>query len=253
MLPEFEGIDDWIPRPHRESLCAAVGSGAIRIERLLLPESQVASPIAARHIQRRWNPTSPLLRAASAVVGYWEQRGIDPGQGHLHGTDILDQETPYFANSTGPTSGPFHTAFPSSAAQNGWRSSIRRRTTPWIACASFLWTGRRSKNCAGRCGWSRRWQPDPAHGHRPSRRCLSNSMRHQGALFMPALSCDWMVRRGWLIQTRAGSPGPAGGPRRRRRGTAGGALGFRARSRRERNQGYSGRSLNGGARPRGRH
>ena len=40
----------------------------------------------------------PLLRAASAVVGYWEQRGIDPGQGHLHGTDIRDQETPYFAN-----------------------------------------------------------------------------------------------------------------------------------------------------------
>lgn len=98
MLPEFEGIDDWIPRPHRESLCAAVGSGAIRIERLVLPEGQAASPVAARHIQRRWKPTSPLLRAASAVVGYWEQRGIDPGQGHLHGTDIRDQETPYFAN-----------------------------------------------------------------------------------------------------------------------------------------------------------
>lgn len=29
---------------------------------------------------------------------YWEQRGIDPGQGHLHGTDIRDRETPYFAN-----------------------------------------------------------------------------------------------------------------------------------------------------------
>jgi hypothetical protein len=98
MLPEFEGIDDWIPRPYRESLSAAVGSGAIRIERLVLPDSQVASPVAARHIQRRWKPTSPLLRAASAVVGYWEQRGIDPGQGHLHGTDIRDQETPYFAN-----------------------------------------------------------------------------------------------------------------------------------------------------------
>ena len=75
MLPEFEGIDDWIPRPHRESLRAAVSSGAIRIERLVLPDSPVASPVAARHIQRRWKPDSPLLRAASAVVGYWEQPG----------------------------------------------------------------------------------------------------------------------------------------------------------------------------------
>jgi hypothetical protein len=75
-------------------------AGAIRIEPLVLPGSQVASPVAARHFQRRWKPTSPLLRAASAVVGHWEQRVIDPGQGHLHGTDIRDQETPPTRNGS---------------------------------------------------------------------------------------------------------------------------------------------------------
>ena len=71
MLPEFEGIGDWIPRPYREGLCIAVGSGAIRIERLVLPDSQVASPVAARHIQRRWKPTIPC----SALRRRWSATG----------------------------------------------------------------------------------------------------------------------------------------------------------------------------------
>src|SRR5260370_208934 len=41
--------------------------------------------------------SSPLYRAAAGVVRYWEQRGIDPGQCHLHGVDVRDRETPYFA------------------------------------------------------------------------------------------------------------------------------------------------------------
>lgn len=98
MLPEFQGIDDWIPRPCREALCGAVGSGAIRIERVLLADAQVRSPLATKHLARRWKPTSPLYRAATAVVSHWEERGVDPGQGHLHGADIRDRDTPYFAN-----------------------------------------------------------------------------------------------------------------------------------------------------------
>lgn len=97
MLPEFEGIDDWIPRPHREALCAAVNEEAVGIERVLLTDGTAASSDAARHIARRWKPGSPLRRAATAVVNYWEQRGIDPGQCHLHGSDIRDSETPYYA------------------------------------------------------------------------------------------------------------------------------------------------------------
>ncbi len=33
----------------------------------------------------------------SAVIADWEHRGVDPGQGHLHGRDIRDRDTPYFA------------------------------------------------------------------------------------------------------------------------------------------------------------
>jgi hypothetical protein len=97
MLPEFEGLDDWIARPDREALCAAVGDGAIRIERLRLSDARVESEFAAKHVNRRWKRTSPLHRAAIATVHYWEQQGIDPGCCHLHGCDIRDKETPYFA------------------------------------------------------------------------------------------------------------------------------------------------------------
>lgn len=130
MLPEFEGIDDWIPRPYRESLCAAVGSGAIRIERLVLPDSQVASPVAARHIQGRWKPTSPC----SALRRRWLATGSNGASTPDRATCMeLTSETrrrPTSRTSTGPTSGPFHTALPSAAAQNGSRSSIRRGTAP---------------------------------------------------------------------------------------------------------------------------
>jgi hypothetical protein len=98
MLPEFDGIDDWIPRPGREVLCKAVEEGAILLERILLnADAQIASEVAVGHLRHRWKPTSPLRRAAIGVVAYWERQGIDPGRCHLHGADIRDRETPYFA------------------------------------------------------------------------------------------------------------------------------------------------------------
>ena len=57
----------------------------------------VASAQAREHLAGRWRNTSPLYRAASAVVADWETRGIDPGTGHLHGVDVRDLDTPYFA------------------------------------------------------------------------------------------------------------------------------------------------------------
>ena len=97
MLPQFEGIDDWVPRPYREALCNAVNAGAIALERVLLEDGPVVSLIAVKHMDARWKSSSPLRRAAAAVIAYWERQGVDPGQGHLHGSDIRDRATPYFA------------------------------------------------------------------------------------------------------------------------------------------------------------
>ncbi len=97
MLPQFEGLDHQIPRPIRHALSEMVTSGAITIERLVLEDSDVRSSLAREHLAGRWMASSPLYRAARAVVADWEQRGIDPTCGHLHGADIHDKDTPYFA------------------------------------------------------------------------------------------------------------------------------------------------------------
>jgi hypothetical protein len=98
MLPQFEGLEDWISRPCREVLCRALENRAITLERLqLTADVPVQSEIARHHIRRRWKATSPLPRAGLAVVAYWEQRGLDPGHGHLHGRDIEHRDTPRFA------------------------------------------------------------------------------------------------------------------------------------------------------------
>jgi hypothetical protein len=98
MLPDFEGLDNWIPRPIRQVLSRAVNEGAITLERIMLQDgAQVGSEEAVMHARRRWTSSSPLYRAAMAMLAYWESQGIDPGHCHLHGTDIRDRDTPYFA------------------------------------------------------------------------------------------------------------------------------------------------------------
>ena len=97
MLPQFEGIDRWVPRAIREVLAEASSTGAITIERCLLDDGDVTSAVAREHLEYRWISSSPLYRAASAVIADWEKRGIDPGHAHLHGTDIGAKETSYFA------------------------------------------------------------------------------------------------------------------------------------------------------------
>lgn len=97
MLPQFDGLDRWIPRPHRERLTEAITAGAITLHRLELPDVPVADPAAQDHLHRRWAPTSPLYRAGHAVLAHFEQRGIELAQVHLHGRDIAGPDTPYFA------------------------------------------------------------------------------------------------------------------------------------------------------------
>lgn len=98
MIPEFEGLDRWLPLYTRERLVAMIDAGAIRVERLTLDDAAITTPLMEDiRRRRRWDRSSPLFRAAKAVIAYWEQRGIDPGTAHLHGKDIHDRDTPYFA------------------------------------------------------------------------------------------------------------------------------------------------------------
>jgi hypothetical protein len=61
MLPQFEGIDQWIPRLIREALSEAVSSGAIAIERRVLADGSVTSLHAREHLACRWIPVQPLV------------------------------------------------------------------------------------------------------------------------------------------------------------------------------------------------
>jgi hypothetical protein len=97
MLPEFDGIERWLPRSYREQIIDAIEKGAIRVERLVLDDREMDDPLALTHLQERWQPTSPLYRAGRAVFGHLIDRGIDPGQVHLHGRDVRNYATPYFA------------------------------------------------------------------------------------------------------------------------------------------------------------
>jgi predicted nucleotidyltransferase len=97
MLQQFEGLDRWIHLAVREQLVEAVGEGAITLERLTLLDGTPADRIGRTHLRRRWKETSPLCRAGCAVLAYFENRGISPAQVHLHGKDVRDEATPYFA------------------------------------------------------------------------------------------------------------------------------------------------------------
>lgn len=98
MIPQFEGLDKYLPRYVRNELCAAVDSKAIEIRRLQLTDGIVRDEDVAEHIECRWKPSSPLRRAATAVIAYLEGRRIDSRQCHLHGQDVYKRETPYFVS-----------------------------------------------------------------------------------------------------------------------------------------------------------
>ncbi|MDQ7911376.1 nucleotidyltransferase domain-containing protein [Phytohabitans sp. ZYX-F-186] len=97
MLPELDGLDRWIPRRYREHLAHAVQNGAVRLDRIELADASPRNAAALDHIDERWKPTSPLHRAGRGVLAHLEQRGVDPAEIHLHGRDVDDSPTPYFA------------------------------------------------------------------------------------------------------------------------------------------------------------
>lgn len=97
MLPEFVGVERWLPRLYRQRLIEAIDDGAICLERLTLNDAEVKHPKALAHLNGRWSPSSPLYRAGSSVFAYLLERGIDPAVLHLHGRDVENNVTPYFA------------------------------------------------------------------------------------------------------------------------------------------------------------
>jgi len=150
MLPQFEGLDRWIPLAYREAMSGAVSNHAITIERCVLQDGAISSTTALDHVSRKWKPTSPLYRAAHAVVADWERRGIDPGQGHLHGSDIRDRETPYFAGF----GLRYFTSVPACLTEFGgveWLEIIRPTRTGQIDALRIL---PRSRELLARTSWS---------------------------------------------------------------------------------------------------
>lgn len=97
MLPCFDGIDSHLPRFVRESFVKLVNDGTLAVQQVTLPDARVSDPAIRCIIDVRWKPDSPLLRAADAVLAYLESRRIDLHAVHLHGQDIDNSETPYFA------------------------------------------------------------------------------------------------------------------------------------------------------------
>jgi hypothetical protein len=95
MRPCFAGLDHWLPRFVREELITLAENGAIAMEQLILPDSVVDNQSVRQLIDDRWTATSPLRRAAHAVIGYLEQRAVDITRVYLHGHDIGEEVTPY--------------------------------------------------------------------------------------------------------------------------------------------------------------
>lgn len=94
MLPQFEGLERWMPRTYRHHLHDAVEAGAIALERMTLPDDEVRNRETRRALQRRWAESSPLRRAAYAVTAHWEQAGVDPKCTWLHGESDRRKDAP---------------------------------------------------------------------------------------------------------------------------------------------------------------
>lgn len=97
MLPEFEGLDQWIPGPIRRVLHDAVHAGALTVERLDLEDGVVADAEALDHLRLNWKPGGDLHRAAAAVVAHFEARGVAPSRIRVQRWDFGPGDKLYFA------------------------------------------------------------------------------------------------------------------------------------------------------------
>lgn len=88
MIEAFDGIDRWVPRPVRIDLTDLVDRKAATIRQLQLPEAEPAHP-AALEALTRWSETSPLRRAAAAVLAHLEATSRPLDSVYLHGEPVI--------------------------------------------------------------------------------------------------------------------------------------------------------------------
>lgn len=87
MIEQFDGLDQWIPRPVRAELVSLSSAGAIEIRRLELADTQPTHP-AAMAVLNRWVETSPLRRAAAAALRQAEMTGHQPNTLWVQGQPV---------------------------------------------------------------------------------------------------------------------------------------------------------------------
>ena len=96
MLPAFENLDRWVPKPVRYLLSDWVAAGAVHIQQIQLPDSEIVDSFVREIVDERWGATSPLRRAATGALAYLEAQGRSLRTVHLHGQDIAEEQTPIF-------------------------------------------------------------------------------------------------------------------------------------------------------------
>ncbi|MEU6406995.1 nucleotidyltransferase domain-containing protein [Streptomyces sp. NPDC046985] len=88
MIEAFDGIDRWVPRLVRIDLADLVDRKAATIRQLQLPDAEPAHP-AALEALTRWSDTSPLRRAAAAVLAHLEAASRPLDSVYLHGEPVI--------------------------------------------------------------------------------------------------------------------------------------------------------------------
>jgi len=91
MIDAFDGLDRQIPRPVRATLIGWQNDGLVSITRTELADAvwEPSEPNMRWAIERRWNPDSPLRRAAVAALAHLQQRGAD-----LSDVELMGQRLP---------------------------------------------------------------------------------------------------------------------------------------------------------------
>ncbi|MFC1421303.1 hypothetical protein [Streptacidiphilus cavernicola] len=84
MLPQFESVEERVPRPARMDLHRLHSAGEITLRTVPLPVAEPVDPRALRHLDRRWQPTSPLRRSAAAALAHLESEGVSMAGIELH-------------------------------------------------------------------------------------------------------------------------------------------------------------------------
>jgi hypothetical protein len=94
MLPVFVGIERWTSMANREVAAAAVQTGALSIERLVLPRVEPDVFHTDLVLRLRWKATSPLRAAAGAALANLLHRSVDIRGVELH-NQLVGRPAPY--------------------------------------------------------------------------------------------------------------------------------------------------------------